>query len=423
MTAHVAELNPNCAMYRPFSERHNGGTTSCAHLRILTYHTSDVRSQPLGTRARRQFDPLREPRARAIIASDRPRWKSKRDIWSVESRKREPTPAGFEFPTEDQLQAAVQTFGMLGDPTRLRILWSLLQGEQTVSRLAELVGVQQPTVSQHLAKLRMARLVRQRRQGSFVFYEVDRKHVRPLLKQALGKGDRSAPNVTARSGAKPSPKRTRLDRGAASALSGWTLNHGHAVPAASSVGFAINTPAVLASIAIGILLLAPLSRFAGLLTQWLERRSASLPPIQESDRATHGMHSLVPDPTSRYQFRLSPRSMVATIAVAGIALGAILFDISRYDPTGTALAWSPGVAVLSLGVANFLNQSRKLGRMGTELWEVTQVSAVWTNLNSDFGSADTPTTLGRVGVPSYIHAPNYGPASVGFGTSRRRTWT
>src|ERR1700694_647633 len=133
--------------------------------------------------------------ALAIIASGRPPRSTPSDrflptgggtcnlvAWSVESRKKELTPAGIEFPTEDQLQAAVQTFGMLGDPTRLRILWSLLQGEQTVNRIAELVGVQQPTVSQHLAKLRMARLVRQRRQGSFIFYEVDRKHVRPLLK-------------------------------------------------------------------------------------------------------------------------------------------------------------------------------------------------------------------------------------------------
>jgi DNA-binding transcriptional ArsR family regulator len=273
----------------------------------------------------------------------------------AESKKRELTPAGIEFPTEDQMQAAVQTFGMLGDPTRLRILWSLLQGEQTVNRLAELVGVQQPTVSQHLAKLRMAHLVRQRRKGSFVFYEVDRKHVRPLLKQALGQANHSAPSATGRSAATPGANRIRLDGGAAPAIYGWTLNHGHSVSAASSAGFAINAPVVLASIAVGTLLLSPLSRVAGHLTHRLESRSRSA-------------RSIKLDPTSRNQYRLSPGSVVATLVVAAIALGAILFDISRYDPTGTALAWSPGVAVLSFGAASFLNRvSRQVVGSDTEV--------------------------------------------------------
>jgi DNA-binding transcriptional ArsR family regulator len=253
--------------------------------------------------------------------------------------KGELMPAGFEFPTEDQLQAAAQTFGMLRDPTRLRILWALLQGEQTVNRLAELVGVQQPSVSQHLAKLRMARLVRQRRQGGFVFYEVDRKHVRPLLRQALGQPDAVAPSLSARSGSSPGHNRKNLDRGAASALSGLTLNHGHSVPAASSVGFAIDTPAVIASITVGFLLLAPLSRLARRVSHWLETSSVSGGRAKSS---------------SGLNYRLRLASMVATLAVAGIALGAILLDISRYDPTGPALAWSPGVAVLSLGAVGMI---------------------------------------------------------------------
>jgi DNA-binding transcriptional ArsR family regulator len=277
----------------------------------------------------------------------------------VDSRKRDPTSAGVDFPTEVQMQSAVQTFGMLGDPTRLRILWALLQGEQTVNRLAELVGMQQPTVSQHLAKLRMAGLVRQRRQGSYVFYEVDRKHVRPLLRQALGQADASAPKL-AGVGKSTGPNRKRLGNGAATALSGWTMNHGYSMPAAPSVGLAIDTPAVVASIAIGILLLAPLSRIGDRLTSWLGRRTAV------------GPRQIAPHPSLGYQLRLLAAAVVVALAVTGIALGAIFLDVSRYDPTGPALAWSPGVAILSLGAAVTLSrllqaraeEDRVLGSVG-----------------------------------------------------------
>jgi hypothetical protein len=48
--------------------------------------------------------------------------------------------------------------------------------------------------------------------------------------------------------------------------------------------------------------------------------------------------------------------MVVMLAFAGLAVAAILLDISRYDPSGPALAWSPGVSVMSLGAANVLRR-------------------------------------------------------------------
>ena len=54
---------------------------------------------------------------------------------------------------------------LLGDETRLRVIWALLEGEHSVNELAELVSAQPAAVSQHLAKLRLARLVRSRREG------------------------------------------------------------------------------------------------------------------------------------------------------------------------------------------------------------------------------------------------------------------
>src|SRR5690349_10564160 len=91
----------------------------------------------------------------------------------------------FSMPNDEQVHLAVESFRMLVDPTRVRLLWALLQGESSVNCLAELVGASPTTVSQHLAKLRLAGLVRGRRQGTFVYYTAADEHVRALLAEAL----------------------------------------------------------------------------------------------------------------------------------------------------------------------------------------------------------------------------------------------
>jgi len=78
---------------------------------------------------------------------------------------------------------------MLAEPTRLRLLWLVSQREQSVSELAARVGAARPAVSQHLAKLRLAGLVRERRQGRRVFYTARGGHVRRLVVEALAAAD------------------------------------------------------------------------------------------------------------------------------------------------------------------------------------------------------------------------------------------
>ncbi|GAA5185755.1 hypothetical protein GCM10023322_30480 [Rugosimonospora acidiphila] len=99
------------------------------------------------------------------------------------------TLADFEMPNDEQVHLAAETFRLLADPTRLKILWALLQGESNVACLAELAGAAPAAVSQHLAKLRMSRLVRGRREGTFVYYSAEDTHVRGLLAQALHHAD------------------------------------------------------------------------------------------------------------------------------------------------------------------------------------------------------------------------------------------
>jgi len=94
-----------------------------------------------------------------------------------------------EMPTGEQVDEAVDTFKLLADPTRLRILWALLHGEHSVNLLAEHVGAQPAAVSQHLAKLRLAHMVRTRREGTHVFYLAQDDHVRRIVEEALFHAD------------------------------------------------------------------------------------------------------------------------------------------------------------------------------------------------------------------------------------------
>lgn len=75
------------------------------------------------------------------------------------------------------MEVAAETFRMLSYPSRLRIVWLLIQGEDDVTGLAEAAEVSVPSASQHLAKLRLAGLVSSRRDGRRIYYRVDDPHV------------------------------------------------------------------------------------------------------------------------------------------------------------------------------------------------------------------------------------------------------
>lgn len=85
----------------------------------------------------------------------------------------------------DRVLLAVEVFRMLADPTRVQLLWALIGRELPVNELAARVGKPAPSVSQHLAKLRLARLVRTRREGTSVFYSVANDHIERLVTDAL----------------------------------------------------------------------------------------------------------------------------------------------------------------------------------------------------------------------------------------------
>jgi DNA-binding transcriptional ArsR family regulator len=96
---------------------------------------------------------------------------------------------------DDQVRLVAEVFRMLADATRVQLLWALVTREMSVNDLAVHVGKPAPAVSQHLAKLRMARLVRTRRDGTTIYYSLDNDHVEQLVTDAVFNAEHAGPGV------------------------------------------------------------------------------------------------------------------------------------------------------------------------------------------------------------------------------------
>jgi DNA-binding transcriptional ArsR family regulator len=89
------------------------------------------------------------------------------------------------YPDSQYVELAVEIFSMLADATRVRIVLALRDGELPVNRLAEILDKTPASVSQHLAKLRLARIVATRQEGTKVFYRLENEHARQLVTDAV----------------------------------------------------------------------------------------------------------------------------------------------------------------------------------------------------------------------------------------------
>lgn len=78
-----------------------------------------------------------------------------------------------------------ETFKLLGDPTRLRILLACLDGPRSVGEIAAATGASQSLVSHHLRLLRGARLVKGTRDARQVFYQAADQHVRHMIQDVI----------------------------------------------------------------------------------------------------------------------------------------------------------------------------------------------------------------------------------------------
>ena len=94
-------------------------------------------------------------------------------------------------PDSQFVELAVEVFAMLADATRVRIILALRDGELPVHQLAEMVHKSPAAVSQHLAKMRLGRIVAARQDGTRVFYRLENEHAQRLVTDAIFQAEHS----------------------------------------------------------------------------------------------------------------------------------------------------------------------------------------------------------------------------------------
>lgn len=80
-----------------------------------------------------------------------------------------------------QILDMAEIFKLLGEPTRLKIVLSLIISELCVCDLAAAIEANVSTVSHQLRLLRNARLVKYRKEGKMVFYSIDDNHINDAI--------------------------------------------------------------------------------------------------------------------------------------------------------------------------------------------------------------------------------------------------
>jgi ArsR family transcriptional regulator len=85
------------------------------------------------------------------------------------------------IPENKRLSELADLFKLFGDGTRIGILWALSESEMCVCDICALLHMKQPAVSHQLKNLKLARIVKNRRDGKVIYYSLDDDHIRKLL--------------------------------------------------------------------------------------------------------------------------------------------------------------------------------------------------------------------------------------------------
>lgn len=87
-------------------------------------------------------------------------------------------------PSDELIAVVAGTFQALGDPTRLKMLYALVKRSCCVRDLAILVGVSESAVSHQLRFLKDRQLVKQRREGTTIYYSLNDSHLAVFFQEA-----------------------------------------------------------------------------------------------------------------------------------------------------------------------------------------------------------------------------------------------
>ena len=93
----------------------------------------------------------------------------------------EKKPVIDNMPEDEYLYDLADLFRIFGDSTRIKILYSLFDGELCVNDISTAFGLTQSSVSHQLRILKDSKLVKFRRDGKSIFYSLDDDHVRSIL--------------------------------------------------------------------------------------------------------------------------------------------------------------------------------------------------------------------------------------------------
>ncbi len=93
--------------------------------------------------------------------------------------------SGTELSMEDRLIELAELFKVFGDSTRIKLLYTLLDGEKNVGELATLLSMNQSAISHQLRILKTSDLVKVRRDGKSMYYSLSDDHVESIIKLGM----------------------------------------------------------------------------------------------------------------------------------------------------------------------------------------------------------------------------------------------
>lgn len=86
---------------------------------------------------------------------------------------------------DEAIYGLAELFKIFGDPTRIRILYAMLDTERCVNDIAGVLEMSQSSVSHQLRILKTSKLVKSRREGKSIYYSLDDEHVRSILNMGM----------------------------------------------------------------------------------------------------------------------------------------------------------------------------------------------------------------------------------------------
>lgn len=90
-----------------------------------------------------------------------------------------------KMPENKTLQNLADFFKIMGDSTRCKLLFALLQNEMCVCDLANVISMTKSSISHQLSKMKEAGMVKSRRSGKTVYYSLDDDHIAEIFKVGL----------------------------------------------------------------------------------------------------------------------------------------------------------------------------------------------------------------------------------------------